>query len=58
MNPRQRWMFDVEVENDDGQKMRINLCPNHAREVFELSENDYVGLEQSEKFVKNVRGIN
>jgi hypothetical protein len=57
-DPRLRWMFDTPITLDDGEEIRINICPPHVKEIFGLKETDYIGLEETEKDVRELKGVN
>lgn len=54
-DPRERWMLDVPLKDDDGMRI-ISLCPVHAREIFLIEESDYVALERAERLVVETVG--
>ena len=51
-DPRDRWMLGLELKDDDGSLVIVNLCPQHTREQFDLQEAHYAELEKSEKLVR------
>ena len=54
VNPRKRWMLEIVVHEDTDRNLILNLCPAHAREVFELDESDYANLEKVEQEIREM----
>ena len=50
-DPRDRWMLEIPLKEDDGTIVIVNLCPVHAREQFNLHERDFVELEKAERMI-------
>jgi hypothetical protein len=61
-DPRKRWLVNMILVDSEGQfgeagkEVICNLCPNCARQQFDLHEEDYVGLEKSEALAASVNG--
>ena len=54
-DPRNRWLLGIELTEEDGSVVRVNLCPWHAREQFQLQEHDYAQMERMESMVTEGR---
>ena len=51
-NPRDRWIINLPLTDENNIDVLVSLCPRHARELLNLDEDWYQTTERSEKFVR------
>jgi hypothetical protein len=51
-NPRDRWMLDIILQDQDETVVTLNLCPVHAKEIFRLTDEWYERLKTTEKIIR------
>jgi len=51
-NFRNRWMLGVTIGDEEESEV-VNLCPDHVREFFGLTETDYKAMELGEGIASN-----
>jgi hypothetical protein len=50
-DPRLRWAINLELK-DEEKTVRVNLCPQHVRELLFVDEDFFDRLSRTERFVK------
>lgn len=51
-NPRFRWIVGLLLKNEQGEDIRVNLCPAHVRTLLPVDDDFFETTARTESFIR------